>query len=173
MKALLLLYSGLLEEGKEKLYTELEKNISLLTRIIGIDSIYASVSSHFKDMFDKFPEVCFINNVRDSSVFGAYKGLRKLRGNDVLLVDAGSTLTKEGLLTFFNRVNVTVGMVKERWSGVALIKMRDVDYMIRSLEKNFERSILDAFYTLKDTYSIVTDFVQLKGKAVFPILDLR
>ncbi len=173
MKALLLLYSGLLEEGKEKLYTELEKNISLLTRIIGIDSIYASVSSHFKDMFDKFPEVCFINNVRDSSVFGAYKGLRKLRGNDVLLVDGGSTLTKEGLLAFFNRVNVTVGMVKERWSGVALIKMRDVDYMIRSLEKNFERSILDAFYTLKDTYSIVTDFVQLKGKAVFPILDLR
>ena len=173
MKALLLIYSELLGSGKDKFYEELEKNISVLNRVVGIDSIYASVSSHFKDIFDRFPELCIVNNIRDTSVFGAYKGLRKLRGNDVLLIDGGIRLSKEGLFSFFNRVNVTVGMIKEHWSGVAYIKMRDIDYVIRSLEKNFEKSIIDAFYTLRDTYSIVTDFVQVKGKISLPILDLK
>ncbi len=171
MKALLLLYSELLNTGKEKFYSELEKNLDILGRIIGIDSIYASVSSHFKEVFDKFPEVCLINNLKDSSVFGAYKGLRKLRGNDVLLIDGGTKLTKESVFSFFNRMHVTVGMVKERWSGIALIKMRDLDYVVKSMERNFGKSILDAFYTLRDTYSIITEFVQLKDSLTVPILD--
>ncbi len=173
MKALLLLYSELLQEGKEKLYERLEKNISILQRVIGVDSIYASVSSHFKDTFDRFPDLCLINSVKDSPVFGAYRGLRKLRGDDVLLVDGGTGLTKEGVFKFFNRIHVTVGLVKERWSGVALVKMRDIDYMVRSLEKNFENRILDAFYTLRDTYSIITEFIDLKESVSLPILELE
>ncbi len=173
MKALLVLYSELLENGREKFYKELEKNVSVLNRIVGIDSVYASVSSQFKDIFERFPDLCLINNLRDTSVFGAYKGLRKLRGNDVLLIDGGIRLSKETLFNFFNRVHVTVGMVREKWSGVAFVKMRDVDYVIRSLENNFEKSILDAFYTLRDTYSIATEFIQLKERLALPILNLK
>jgi hypothetical protein len=114
-----------------------------------------------------------VNNLKDTSVFGAYKGLRKLRGDDVLIVDGGAKLSKEGVFSFFNRLHVTVGLVKDRWSGVALVKSRDIDYLIKSLERNFERSILEAFYTLRDTYSVVTDFIQLKEEATLPILDLR
>lgn len=173
MKALLVLYSELLENGKDKFYRELEENLSLLNRIIGVDSVYASVSSQFKDLFDKFPDLCLINNLRDNTVFGAYKGLRKLRGNDVLLIDGGIKLSKESLFNFFNRIHVTVGMVKEKWSGIAFVKMRDVDYVIKSLENNFEKSVLDAFYTLRDTYSISTEFIQLKEKLAVPILNLK
>ncbi len=162
MKTLILLYSDLLKIGKEKLYAQLEQNINLLQKVIGIDSIYASISSQFKDLFDKFPDVCFINNLKDTSVFGAYKGLRKLRGNNVLLIDGGVKLSRETIAKFLNRINVTVGIIKDRWSGIALINMRDLDYVIKSLEKNFERTLLDAFYTLRDTYSIIPDFIELK-----------
>ncbi len=173
MKVLLLLYSDLLKEGKERLYARLEKNLKLINKVIGIDNIYASVSVHFKDLFERFPEVCFINNVRDSSVFGAYKGLRKLRGNDVLIIDGGIKLEKEHLLQFLSRVHVTVGMIREKWSGIAFVKMRDVDYMIRSLERNFEKSMLDAFRTLKETYSIAADFIELTGSLKTPLLKLK
>ncbi len=173
MKVLLLLYSDLLKEGEEKLYSRLEKNLKLINKVIGIDNIYAAVSAPFKDLFEKFPDLCFINNVKDSSVFGAYKGLRKLRGNDVLIIDGGVKLEKEHLFQFFNRINVTVGMIKEKWSGIAFVKMRDVDYMIRSLERNFEKGMLDAFRTLKETYSIAADFIDLKGGLKAPILELK
>ena len=173
MKVLLLLYSDLLKEGEEKLYSRLEKNLKLINKVIGIDNIYAAVSAPFKDLFEKFPDLCFINNVKDSSVFGAYKGLRKLRGNDVLIIDGGVKLEKEHLFQFFNRINVTVGMIKEKWSGIAFVKMRDVDYMIRSLERNFEKGMLDAFRTLKETYSIAADFIDLKGGLKAPILELQ
>ena len=173
MKVLLLLYSDLLKEGEEKLYSRLEKNLRLINKVIGIDNIYAAVSAPFKDLFEKFPDLCFINNVKDSSVFGAYKGLRKLRGNDVLIIDGGVKLEKEHLFQFFNRINVTVGMIKEKWSGIAFVKMRDVDYMIRSLERNFEKGMLDAFRTLKETYSIAADFIDLKGGLKAPILELK
>ncbi len=172
MKVLLILYSQLLEDSEESLYRRLDINLSILQRLIGIDSIYASVSHHFKDIFDRFPELCLVNSLKDNPVFATYRGLRKLRGDDVLLVDGGVQLTKESLVSFFNRVHVTVGLIKERWSGMALIKMRDIDYMVRSLEKNFENKILDAFYTLRDTYSIATDFIDLKGKITLPILEL-
>ena len=171
MKALLVLYSDLLESGKEKFYSQLEANLSVLGRVIGIDSIYVSLSSHFRDVFERFPEVCIINNVKDSSVFGAYRGLRKLRGSDVLLIDGGASLSKDLVFSFFNRMNVTVGMVKDRWSGVAFVKMRDVDYLIKSLEQNFEKTILDAFNTLKNTYSIMADFVEVRGEKGITILS--
>ncbi len=172
MKALLLLYSDLLKQGKEKFYTELERNLEVLSKVIGIDSLHASVSARFKDVFDKFPEVCLINSIKDSSVFAAYRGLRKLRGNDVLLVDGRARLSKEMVFEFLNRIHVTVGMVKEKWSGVALIKMRDLDYVIKGLEKNFERSVLEAFYTVRDTYNVFTEFIELKEGIVQPILEV-
>ncbi len=168
MKALLVLYSELMERCEDKLYSKLEKNINLLQKLIGIDSLYASVSSRFKDMFDFFPELCFINSINDSAVFAAYRGLRKLRGNDVLLVDCGVELTKESVVSFLNRIHVTVGVMRNRWAGIALIKMRDLDYVVRSFERNFQNGIIDAFYTLRDTYSIVTEFIDL-GEKVKPL----
>ncbi|GEM_PF-664370 len=173
MKALILLYSQVLKGSKEDFYKRLEANIELLKRLVGVDSIYASVSGHFKDIFERFPDVCIINSLRDSSVFGAYRGLRKLRGNDVLLIDGSAKLSKENLISFFNRFNVTVGLIRESWGGIAYIKMRDLDYVIKSLERNFEKTILDAFQTLKDKYSIITEFIQLRGSAFKPILDVK
>ena len=163
MKVLILLYSKLISERKRDLYRDLEKNVEILSKVIGIDSIYASISSHFKDLFDRLPDVCFINNIRDSSVFGAYKGLRKLRGDDVLLLDGGVKITRELLQRFIGRINVTVGTIKDKWAGIAVVKMRDVDYFIRSLERNLEGTMLDAFRTLRDTYNIATDFLDLEG----------
>ncbi len=173
MKVLFILYSDLLKEGKDVLYSRLESNLRLVNRVIGLDNVYASVSSQFKDLFDRFPDLCFINNLRDSAAFGAYKGLRKLRGNDVLLVEGLAAVRKEHLLSFFNRVHVTVGMIRNRWSGLALVKMREIDYVIRSLERNFDSGILNAFRTLKETYGIATDFLQLKGDSDKPILGLK
>jgi hypothetical protein len=173
MKALILLYSQLLKSGKEDFYKTLDRNVELLKRLVGVDGLYASVSSHFKEIFDRFPELCIINSIKDSSVFGAYRGLRKLRGDDVLLIDGGAKLSKEHILSLFNRLNVTVGLFKESWAGIAYIKMRDIDYVIKSLERNFERSILDAFHTLKDKYSIITEFIQLRGTVLKPILDVK
>ena len=162
MKVLLLVYSDLLK--KEDFWEVFEKNVDILSRVIGIDSLYASVSSRFIEIFDRFPEICFINNLKDTPVFGAYKGLRKLRGNDVLIVDGGCPLSKDWIFQLINRVNVTVGMLKQRWAGIALVKMRELDYMVRSLEKNFERSMLEAFHTLKNTYSVVTEFLDVDLK---------
>lgn len=173
MKALMILYPELLKHGKEKLYSELERNVEIIKKIIGIDSMYASVSSHFKDLFDRFPDLCLINSVRENPAFAAYRGLRKLRGSDVLLIDGSVRLTKEGIFDFINRLNVTVGMLKDRWAGVAFIKMRDLDYTVKSLERNFEKSVLEAFYTLRDTYSIVTDFVEIKDDRLVPISGLE
>ncbi len=173
MKALILLYSQVIKSGKEDFYASLEKKVEVVKRLIGVDSIYASVSGHFKEVFDRFPEICIINSIRDSSVFSAYRGLRKLRGNDVLMIDGSANITRENLLSFFNRINVTVGMIKDRWGGIAFIKMRDLDYVVKSLERNFERSITDAFITLKEKYSIVTEFIQLRGSLIKPILDVK
>ncbi len=162
MKTLLLLHSDLLESGREKFYRELEENLEVLKKVIGVDSLYASVSSHFRDIFDRFPEVCLINSLRDGSVFAAYRGLRKLRGDDVLLLDGGLKVTRELLHRFFGKIHVTVGTVRDRWAGIALVKMRDLNYVIKSMERNFENTILDAFYTLRDTYSVATEFIQLR-----------
>ena len=160
----MLLYPKLLEEGKEQLYTRIEKNVELLQKFIGVDSLYVSMTSHFKDLFERFPDLCIINSIKENPVFGAYRGLRKLRGNDVLMVDGGISLSREEITKFLGGLHVKVGLIKKKWAGIALIKMRDLDYVIKSLERNFERSILDAFYTLKNTYSILTDFVQLEAQ---------
>ena len=160
----MLLYPKLLEEGKEQLYSRIERNVELLQRFIGVDSLYVSMTSHFKDLFERFPDLCIINSIKESPVFGAYRGLRKLRGSDVLMVDGGISLSREEITKFLGGLHVKVGLIKKRWAGIALIKMRDLDYVIKSLERNFEKSILDAFYTLKNTYSILTDFVQLEAQ---------
>jgi predicted PP-loop superfamily ATPase len=112
-------------------------------------------------MFSKFPEVCFVNNVRDEAAFGAYKGLRKLRGNNVLLIEGLVRLNRNFIHNFLNRVNITVGTVKGNWSGVAFISMRDLDYMVRSLEFNLGKGISNAFKTLKDKYGIEPDYIEL------------
>ncbi len=173
MKVLILLYSQLLNSNREEFHKKLGDNVELLKRLIGVDSLYASVSSSFKDVFDRFPDLCLINSIRDSSVFAAYRGLRKLRGDDVLLVDGGLALKKDHIVQFLNRLNVTVGVLKDSWAGIAFIKMRDIDYVIKSLEKNFEKSVLDAFHTLRDSYSVITEFVPVKSGFTFHPIDVK
>lgn len=158
MKALVVLHSGL---GGKEVSSIFEENIKVLYRTIGIDSIYASISSQFLDLFNKFPEVCFINNSKDEPTFGAYKGLRKLRGNNVLLIEGFVRLNKELVHRFLNRVNITVGTVKGNWSGMAFVSMRDLDYLVRSMEFNFGRELKEVFKTLKEKYSISPEVIEL------------
>ncbi len=158
MKALMILHSGLEVENLSSL---IERNLKVLYRTIGIDSVYASISEQFLDMFGKFPEVCFINNSKDEAVFGAYRGLRKLRGNNVLLIEGFIGLNKELIHSFLNRINMTVGTIKGRWSGIAFVNMRDLDYLVRSMEFNFGKGIANAFATLKEKYGIEPEYVEL------------
>ncbi len=173
MKALILLYSQLLNSNKEEFYKKLGANVDLLKRLIGVDSLYASVSSSFREVFERFPDVCLINSVKDGSVFAAYRGLRKLRGEDVLLIDGGVSLKREHIAQFLNRLNVTVGVLKNSWGGIALIKMRDIDYVIKSLESNFGKTVFDAFHTLREKYSVITEFVPVKSSPLLPVIDVK
>ncbi len=158
MKALLVLYSGLKDK---EINSTIENNIKLLYRTVGIDSIYASISEHFLDMFHKFPDLCFVNNSRDEPSFGTYRGLRKLRGNDVLVIEGFVRLNRELIQGFLNRVNLTVGTIRGRWSGLAFINMKNLDYVVRSLEFSFGKDLKHAFEVLQNKYSIAPEFLEL------------
>ncbi|WP_448583856.1 hypothetical protein [Thermocrinis sp.] len=149
MKVLLILYKSLLE--KEDLQKDLEEQVSLLNRIIGPDSIYAVITSEMKDLFDKFPELVFINNEKGSFLYGLYKGLRKLRGNHVLVLDPIEKLTKEKLAKFLN-----AGKKNVVSKGAALLRLMDLDYVIRTVEKrrNVEGSIEDILNEVYQEYGI-------------------
>ncbi len=149
MKVLLILYKSLLE--KEDLQKDLEEQVSLLNRIIGPDSIYAVITSEMKDLFDKFPELVFINNEKGSFLYGLYKGLRKLRGNHVLVLDPIEKLTKEKLAKFLN-----AGKKNIVSKGAVLLRLMDLDYVIRTVEKrrNVEGSIEDILNEVYQEYGI-------------------
>ncbi|WP_029551614.1 hypothetical protein [Thermocrinis jamiesonii] len=149
MKVLLILYRSLL--NKKDLIKDLEDQVNLLSRVIGPDSIYAVITSEMKDLFDKFPELVFINNEKGSFIYGLYKGLRKLRGNHVLVIDPVEKLTKEklGKLLSAGKKNIIS-------KGVALLKLMDLDYVIRTVEKyrNAEANIEDILNEVYQEYGI-------------------
>ncbi len=149
MKALLILYRSLLE--KEDLIKDLEDQVNLLSRIIGHDSIYAVITSEMKDLFDKFPELVFINNEKGSFLYGLYKGLRKLRGNHVLVLDPIEKLTKEKLAKL-----LSAGKKNIMLKGAALLRLMDLDYVIRTVEKhrNVEGNIEDILNEVYQEYGI-------------------
>ncbi|WP_333784830.1 hypothetical protein [Thermocrinis sp.] len=149
MKVLLILYRSLLE--KEDLTEDLKDQVNLLSRIIGPDSIYAVITSEMKDLFDKFPEVVFINNEKGSFLYGLYKGLRKLRGNHVLVLDPIEKLTKEKLAKL-----LSAGKKNIVSKGVALLRLMDLDYVIRTVERyrNAEGNIEDILNEVYQEYGI-------------------
>ena len=153
MKVLLIFYESLLQK-KEEILRITEENYRILRKNFGIDNLYAAITKDFIDIFFKFPEICLINNVKGSINYGAYKGLRKLKGDDILIIDGGVKLREEIIKKIFVSVNPYVLLDKGKWSGIAFIPMKEVYYFIRSIERNFNSSITEAFKTLKNSYGI-------------------
>ena len=149
MKVLLVLYKAL--SNREDLLKKLEEELNLLSRVIGPDSIYAVIPSEMKDLFDRFPELVFIRNDKGSFLYGLYKGLRKLRGNHVLVLDPVERLTKEKLAQV-----LSAGKKNVLSKGWALLKLVDLDYVIRTAEKYREKegSMEEIFEEVYKEYGI-------------------
>ncbi len=156
MKVLIVLYSKLLQD--KDLKAKLMQKVGALKKLIGPDSLYAVITSEMKEVIDLLPDLVFIRNDKGSFVYGLYKGLRKLRGNDVLVLDGGKNLEVEKLREFISkrRKNV-VYAVENMWKGMALIRLIDLDYLIRTLEtflKEEEANFLSIVEKLKEDYGI-------------------
>jgi len=153
MKILLVFYKDL-EREKDKVLSLMQLNYEFIRRKLGIDNLYASITEGFLEVFKKFPEICFINNTKGTLNFGVYKGLRKLKGNDILIIDAGKKLLEEKLkrLSFLDTPSLL--MRENKWEGLAYIPKREVYYFIKSLERSFEKGIIETFKILKNSYGI-------------------
>jgi hypothetical protein len=132
IKVLLVLHKAL--SNTEDLLKKLEEELNLLSKVMGPDSIYAVIPSEMKDLFDRFPELVFIRNDKGSFLYGLYKGLRKLRGNHVLVLDPVERLTKEKLAQV-----LSAGKKNVLSKGWALLRLMDLDYVIRTVEKYREK----------------------------------
>ncbi|ADC89575.1 hypothetical protein Thal_0943 [Thermocrinis albus DSM 14484] len=155
MKVLFVLYSDLLK--RVDLQDKLEKELELVKKLIGPDSVYATITSEMKHFFDIFPDLVFIRNDKGTFIYGAYKGLRKLRGNAVLLIDGGVSLTKHKLAEFIRR-----GKKNILCTGLALIKLVDLDYIIRTMEryKDGDASLSHIMEEVKREYGIDYEMLQ-------------
>lgn len=156
MKVLIVLYSKLLQD--KNLKERLLEKVSVLKKLIGPDSLYASITSEMKELIDLLPDLVFIRNDRGSFVYGLYKGLRKLRGNDVLILDGGKDFDVEKIREFVSkRRKNAVHIVENMWKGIALLRLVDLDYFIRTLEAflSYEDiSFLSIVEKLKEDYGI-------------------
>ena len=132
IKVLLVLHKALL--NTEDLLKKLEEELNLLSKVMGPDSIYAVIPSEMKDLFDRFPELVFIRNDRGSFLYWLYKGLKKLRGNHVLVLDPVERLTREKLAKV-----LSAGKKNVLSKGWALLRLMDLDYVIRTVEKYKEK----------------------------------
>jgi len=165
MKTLLIFYEEL-HKSKEEVLRTVEENYKLIKRLLGIDNLYASITEEFLELFNKLPEVCLINNLKGSLNYGVYKGLRKLKGDDVLIVDGGKPLTKELLSRFVIGDKPSILIEEGKWLGLAYIPTREIYYFIKSLERNLESCITEAFETLKNLYGI--PYLKLEPASVTP-----
>ncbi len=175
MKVLIVLHSRL-KKNKDRLYKTWQTNINLLTRMVGIDNLYISVSSNFIEVFDMFPNLCFVNNKRDSFSYGAYIGLRKLRMNDVLLIDGNTILDKDSLVSMIkNAGENVVAKAKDGWACMSYIIKRDIDYLIKSFEKCIDGDINSVIKTLRRTFGIEVRDVNLKSRelCLFPVMEVK
>uniref|UniRef100_A0A7C2ZFE3 Uncharacterized protein n=1 Tax=Hydrogenobacter sp. TaxID=2152829 RepID=A0A7C2ZFE3_9AQUI len=133
MKVLLVFYSKLLNENE--LLQRAGEKVSILKRLIGPDSLYAVITSEMKDFIDRFPDLVFIRNDKGTFLYGLYKGLRKLRGNDVLVLDPFQIISLDKIKEFTSKRRINaLHSLNEQWKGIALFRLIDLDYFIRSLE---------------------------------------
>ncbi|WP_304090021.1 hypothetical protein [Hydrogenobacter thermophilus] len=155
MKVLIVLYSKLIEDAQ--LVEKMEEKVRLLKKLVGPDSLYAVITSNMKHLFDKFPELVFLRNDEETLLYGIYKGLRKLRGNDVLLLDGKETITKERIINFISqRRKNLLSVAQNGWRGVAVLKMIDLDYIIRTMERFLKEDtdFLQIMKLVKEDYGI-------------------
>ncbi|QID32776.1 hypothetical protein [Pampinifervens florentissimum] len=133
MKVLIVFYSKLLQE-RDLLQRVVDK-VNILKKLIGPDSLYAVITTEMKDFIDKFPDLVFIRNDRGTFLYGLYKGLRKLRGNDVLVLDPSQVISLDKLKEFISKRRQNALYSEEgKWKGIALLRLIDLDYLIRTLE---------------------------------------
>ncbi|MFN3976435.1 MAG: hypothetical protein ACK4LT_05160 [Aquificaceae bacterium] len=133
MKVLLVFYSKLLNESE--LLQRVSEKVSILKKLIGPDSLYAVITSEMKDFIDKFPDLVFIRNDKGTFLYGLYKGLRKLRGNDVLVLDPFHVISLDKIKEFISKRRMNaLHSFNEQGKGMALFRLIDLDYFIRSLE---------------------------------------
>ncbi len=164
VKAILVLYGELLKD--KDFLTKLENNVKLLKKYIGPDSLYAVITSEMKELIDRFPDLVFIRNDEGTVKYGIYKALRKLRGNDVLVIDGGECLSLEKMKEFISARRKNLLAVKEGiWKGLALLRLIDLDYYIRTLEEllRSEVDFAGIVHRVKEKYGIEYDTVQEVG----------
>lgn len=148
-------YSKLLQE-KELLQRVADK-VNTLKKLIGPDSLYAVITTEMKDFMDRFPDLVFIKNDRGTFLYGLYKGLRKLRGNDVLILDPSRTISLDTLREFISkRKKNALYSTEGKWKGLALLRLIDLDYLIRMLENSLEeeKDLTVVMERMKQEYGI-------------------
>ncbi len=155
MKVLIVFYSKLLQE-RDLLQRVVDK-VNILKKLIGPDSLYAVITTEMKDFIDKFPDLVFIRNDRGTFLYGLYKGLRKLRGNDVLVLDPSQVISLDKLKEFIaKRRQNALYSENGKWKGIALVRLIDLDYLIRTLEGFLgeEKELTAVMEKVKQEYGI-------------------
>lgn len=153
MKILLIFYEDLVKNKKEIL-TLMQKNFKIIRKFFGIDNVYASITSSFLEIFKAFPEICLINNLKGTINYGIYKGLRKLKEDDVVIIDAGREIREDIVRKIFQGEKPYLFTDNSHWYGIAFIPRREVYYVIKSFERNPGKDIMEAFSFLSRTYGI-------------------
>jgi len=151
MKVLLLFYEEL-SAKREEVFKVMEENYRLLKKRLGLDNLYASVSEDFLGLVKSFPELCFVYNRLGTLQEGLYRGLRKLKKDDLLIVDGGKRIKEESLWELLKEKVPSVALSEGGWGGLAYLPLREVYYFIKSLER--EGGLLKAFEALKRVYGI-------------------
>ncbi len=155
MKVLIVFYSKLLQDSE--LLQKVVDKVNILKKLIGPDSLYAVITTEMKDFIDKFPDLVFIRNDRDTFLYGLYKGLRKLRGNDVLVLDPSQVISLDKLKEFIaKRRQNALYSENGKWKGIALVRLIDLDYLIRTLEGFLEeeKELTAVMEKVKQEYGI-------------------
>jgi len=155
MKVLIVFYSKLLQE--RDLLQKVVDKVNILKKLIGPDSLYAVITTEMKDFIDKFPDLVFIRNDRGTFLYGLYKGLRKLRGNDVLVLDPSQVISLDKLKEFIaKRRQNALYSENGKWKGIALVRLIDLDYLIRTLEGLLgeEKELTAVMEKVKQEYGI-------------------
>ncbi len=155
MKVLIVFYSKLLQDSE--LLQKVVDKVNILKKLIGPDSLYAVITTEMKDFIDKFPDLVFIRNDRGTFLYGLYKGLRKLRGNDVLVLDPSQVISLDKLKEFIaKRRQNALYSENGKWKGIALVRLIDLDYLIRTLEGFLgeEKELTAVMEKVKQDYGI-------------------
>ena len=155
MKVLIVFYSKLLQDSE--LLQKVVDKVNILKKLIGPDSLYAVITTEMKDFIDKFPDLVFIRTDRGTFLYGLYKGLRKLRGNDVLVLDPSQVISLDKLKEFIaKRRQNALYSENGKWKGIALVRLIDLDYLIRTLEGFLgeEKELTAVMEKVKQEYGI-------------------